>query len=423
MDKTKTEPGKAIFVVGLQHGDEGKGKIVDLLSKEVAVVVRGNGGSNAGHTIVLPNKQILALHQLPSGVAYNSKLNVIGHGALVDPVRLLNEIEEARSKGLKISPVNLAVSDMAHMVLPHHKELDAARESSEKAQGSTKAGIAYAASEKSLREGLRVEEILVKTEAELKKLALERLSAGPNKPRLAKEFAAAAIKIRPFIKDTPALLNDLLSTGRNLLIEGSQAFGLDINHGKYPFTTSTGTTVPALIDGTGINPKYAGKVVGVAKATPSKVGGGHFVSKIQDEAIAESTRGKKTQVDGEYGATTGREREVGYLDLVLLKRAIQINGVDEIALTKFDCINRNGKTTKVTVAYELDGKKVLVPPNSNFRLARCKPVYKEFSTWKDDQSKEALNYLNFIEKYLSTPVGIVGNGPERDQVILRSKLL
>jgi adenylosuccinate synthase len=221
---------------------------------------------------VLPGGRVLALHQLPSGVSYPDKLNVIGHGTLVDPVRLREEIADAESKGLRVTPENLAISDMAHMVLPHHKVFDAARETGKSAQGTTKAGISFAASDKSLREGLRVESILSKSEEDLSAYALGKLNSAANSQALAEEFAVAATKLKPFIKDTPGLLNELLNGGEDVLIEGAQAYGLDINHGKYPYTTSTGTTVPALIDGTGINPKRAGKVIGVAKATPSKVG-------------------------------------------------------------------------------------------------------------------------------------------------------
>ncbi len=437
---TRKKLGSAVFAVGLQHGDEGKGKIVDLLAKDASAVVRGNGGSNAGHTIVLANGKVAALHQLPSGVSYPGKINILAHGVLVDPVRLIEEMADVKAKGIKLTTKNLIISDMAHLVLPKHKELDAAREAGGKAQGSTKAGIAFAASDKSLREGLRISAIRTKTRDELIEIAYDGLrNIGTAKKflilkhplmqrkarRLAVEFADAAVKLKPFIADTPSLLDDLLIRGQNILIEGAQAFGLDINHGKYPYSTSTGTTVPALIEGTGINPKCAGKVVGVAKATPSKVGGGSFVSKIDNEDVAESTRGNKGDVDGEYGATTGRQREVGYLDLVLLKRAIQINGVDEIALTKFDCIRRHGKTTKIAVAYErqIPGKKkyetLLVPPSSNEELALCRPVYKEFQTWEDDTSAKAERYLKFIEKYLGTPVSIVSNGPERNQIFFR----
>lgn len=417
--------GQAIFVVGLQYGDEGKGKIVDMLTADVSAVARGNGGSNAGHTIVLENGRAIALHQLPSGIAYNGKLNIIGHGMLVDPVRLLEEVKYVRAEGISVSPDNLAISDMAHMVCPKHKVADAGRESGNKAQGSTKAGIAFTASDKSLREGIRVEAIRTKTAAELSEFAkagLEQISerGGLDIEQMSDEFAEAALQLKSYIRDTPFILNGLLDTGHDVLVEGAQAYGLDINHGKYPYTTSTGTTVAALIEGTGINPKRAGRVVGVVKATPSKVGGGSFVGKIDNETIAASTRGQKGEVDGEYGATTGRQREVGYLDLVLLKRAIQINGVDDIALTKIDCLKRHGSTTKVVVAYERGGEQLLVPPNSDEELAQCKPVYKEFSTWEDDTSKAAETYLTFIEQYLEKPISIVSNGPGRDQVIIRA---
>lgn len=437
MDRVKSQKiGQAIFVVGLQYGDEGKGKIVDLLAQNVSAVVRGNGGSNAGHTIVLDSGVVAALHQLPSGIAYAGKQNIIGHGVLLDPVRLVQEMEDVGRKGIKLSPRNLVISDMAHMVLPKHKLLDAARESGEKAQGSTKAGIAYAASDKSLREGIRAEAIVNRSKKELFEIARQGLqenimgSAIPGFPfsvnteeafKLAEEFAESAISLKPFIKDTPSLLNKILDDGENILIEGAQAYGLDVNHGKYPFSTSTGTTVPALIDGTGINIKRAGTVVGVVKATPSKVGGGSFVTRIDDDKIASNTRGKKGEVDGEYGATTGRQREVGYLDLVMLKRAVLINGVDEIALTKFDCIKRHGRKTKIAVAYEhkTSGKKLLIPPNCDEDLQMCKPIYKEFPTWENDSSKAALDYLKFIEEYLETKITIVSNGPERNQIILR----
>ena len=431
MTKGKPGFGQAVFVVGLQHGDEGKGKIVDLLAKPVSAVARGNGGSNAGHTLVLPNGKVMALHQLPSGIAYPDKLNVIGHGTLLNPVKLGEEMAEAKAKGIQITPDNLAISDMAHLVMPHHLALDAARESGQKAQGSTKSGIAFAASDKSLREGIRSETIRTHTKEQLRWLAYEAyLQSVPSPKRLsplkirdartkASEFAEAAARLKPYLQDTPALLNNLLETGMDILVEGAQAFGLDIDHGKYPYTTSTGTTVPALVAGTGINPKRIGRVVGVAKATPSKVGGGSFVSRITDKAVADSTRGTKGQVDAEYGATSGREREVGYLDLVLLKRAIQINGVDELALTKFDCLKRHGKTTKIVIAYRQKSKKLLVPPNSDAELAKCKPVFKEFPTWQDDSSQKAERYLAFVEKFLGIPVSIVSNGPGREQVILR----
>lgn len=400
--------GKATFVVGLQYGDEGKGKIVDYLAEKSDIVVRANGGSNAGHTIVLQTGKPLALHQIPSGIAYENTLNIIGHGCFVDSVRLMEEIEDAKDQGIQISPANLLISKSAHLVLPIHKKKDEQRESGNKAQGSTKAGIAFAASDKALREGLRAEVISQKSERELTDIADS-------------EFAKSAKALEPFLSDSVTVIQQQLSGGKSVLLEGAQAFGLDINFGKYPYTTSSDTTVAGLMSGSGVNYKQVGKVIGVAKAIPSKVGSGAFVTKITDKKIAKDSVGEKGKVDSEFGATTGREREVGYLDLVALKRAIEVNGVDEIALTKFDCLKRHGKTTKVAVAYNFNGQSISSPPASNEELSKCEPIYEELPTWEDDNSVEAENYLKFLEEYLGILVTLVGNGPNRNQLILRQK--
>lgn len=414
---------KVTAVVGLQYGDEGKGKIVDWLAEKHDVVVRGNGGSNAGHTIVLTNSQTLALHQIPSGVAYPDKLNIIGNGCFFDPVKLASEIKDAVSKGAEISPKNLVISKMAHLVLPVHKAKDALREGGVGAQGSTKAGIAFVAADKYLREGIRAEYILNKTEKELYDLAYKGLvNLGEAKTQAAAqstEFALEALKLADYIGDTVALVHGHFKDGKKILLEGAQAFGLDINHGKYPYTTSSDTTVPGLLSGSGLNYKQVGKVVGVAKATPSKVGGGQFVTEITDEKLASQTRGDKGKVDSEYGATTGRERSVGYLDLVALKRAVDVNGVDELALTKFDCLVRHGSTTKVCVAYMFDGQEITSPPSSNEELAKCSPIYRDFPTWQDNKSTEANQYLALIENYLEIPVTMIGTGPGRNDLIFR----
>lgn len=398
--------GNVTAVVGLQYGDEGKGKIVDYLAEKSDVAVRANGGANAGHTIVLQNGEALALHQIPSGIAYPQMLNIIGNGCFVDPVKLVEEIEAAKTKGVKISPNNLKISKTAHLVLPVHKQRDAEREGGDKGQGSTKAGIAFVAADKALREGVRAEIIENSSEEELAKIGDE-------------EFSRCASQLKDYLADSVEIVQQTIGSGKNVLLEGAQAFGLDINHGKYPFVTSSDTTVSGLLSGSGINYKQIGRVIGVAKATPSKVGGGPFVTKITDDKVAEAARGKKGKVDSEYGATTGREREVGYLDLVALKRAVEVNGVGEIALTKFDCVNRHGDTTKLAVAYELDGQKINNQPSSSAELERCKPIYEELPTWQDDNSTDAENYLKFIEDYLKVPVSLVGNGPERDQLIIR----
>lgn len=415
--------GNVIAVVGLQYGDEGKGKIVDYLAEKSDLVIRAGGGANAGHTIVLANKKALALHQIPSGVAYNSTQNIIGNGCFVDPVKLLEEIKDAQSKGVDISPNNLTISSSAHLVLPVHKLKDVNREGTTGAQGSTKAGIAFVAADKALRSGIRCEVILSQSEDELYEIAYEGLvefgMAKAEAKANASEFALEAVSLGKYIKDSTALVQQNILQGENVLLEGAQAFGLDINHGKYPFVTSSDTTVAGLLSGSGINYKQLNEVIGVAKAIPSKVGGGEFVTKIADKSIAAASRGEKGGVDSEYGATTGREREVGYLDLVALKKAVLINGVDKIALTKFDCLDRHGKTTKVAIAYEYNGKEIKAAPSSSDELAKCKPVYKEFPTWDDPSADEAKKYIKFIEEYLQIPVTMLGVGPNREDLIIR----
>lgn len=425
--------GAANFVVGMQYGDEGKGKVVDLLSATHKVAVRANGGANAGHTILTESGTKLALHQLPSGVAYPDTLNVIGHGVFLDPVRLREELSEAYAQGMELTSRRLAISTLCHLVLPIHKARDAARESGEKGQGSTKSGIAFVASDKALREGIRAHVILRHDQAALESVAYDELAQYASNARtLAREFAEASLTMQPFLTDTVELLHQKLAEGENILVEGAQAFGLDIDHGKYPYTTSSITTVPGLLVGSGINHRHVGGVIGVVKATPSKVGEGAFVTKITDKAIAASTRGEKGQVDAEFGATTGREREVGYLDLVSLKRAVMVNGVDEIALTKFDCLNRHGDTTKIAVAYEykdLMGNvtQMTVMPSSNSSLNRCTPIYETFKTWGDitgtdkfdDLPIDAKRYIRYIEEYLGVPVTLIGTGPGRHQTIIR----
>lgn len=397
---------KTTFVVGLQYGDEGKGKIVDYLAERSDMVVRGNGGANAGHTIVLKNGQTLALHQIPSGVAYDNILNIIGNGCFLDPVKLKEEIEDAKSKGVEISPKNLRISTTSHLVLPVHKKKDEEREKGKSGQGSTKSGIAFVAADKALRKGIRAETIKESTLDDLTKIG-------------GKEFADASYMLADYLSDSVELIQESIESGKQILVEGAQAFGLDINHGKYPFSTSSDTTVSGLMSGTGINYKQIGKVIGVAKATPSKVGGGPFVTMIKDEKIASRVRGEKGKVDSEFGATTGREREVGYLDLVALKRAVDVNGIDEIALTKFDCVNRHGDTTKIAVAYNFRDKKITSPPSSGVELYMCEPVYEELPTWQKDDADEAMKYLKFIEDYLGVPITMLGNGPARDQLIIR----
>jgi adenylosuccinate synthase len=423
-------------VVGLQRGDEGKGRFVDMIAGNYAVIARGNGGSNAGHTLVPDSLEPLALHQVPSGVAYPGKLNVIGNGVYVDPRRLIHELADVAAAGYEVSPKNLMISDCAHLVLPHHLELDALREGGTKAQGSTKSGIAYVAAEKYLREGVRLE--LVATPRILTEHAIEGMQQVnlqlPKSERLSnaeikqvvKEWLASVEALKPYLADTVDVINQKLRDGEKVLAEGAQAFWLDINHGMYPAVTSSSTTVAGLLDGLGVSAKNIGKVIGVAKSVKSHVGGGPFVTEITDEKLANTIRGEMGLADSEYGATTKRPRRIGYPDLVELRNAIRINGVDELAISKLDHVPRYGKQIKVATTYNLDGKKRCTAPTSALKLADCTANYITMPTWQEDLSEirdfkklpqAAADFIKFFAKELEVPVTKVGVGPGRKQVI------
>jgi adenylosuccinate synthase len=425
-------------IIGGQRGDEGKGRFVDLVASDYTVIARGNGGSNAGHTVVPDSMEPIALHQVPSGIAYPDKLNIIGTGVYVDPHRLAHEIEELYKAGLKVSAKNLLVSDTAHLVMPHHLALDALREGGVKAQGSTQSGIAYVAGDKYLREGLRLESVA--TPKVLFDHAYEALrlvnSQQPKEAQRSDEdmrqeiqdWVDAAEQLKPYMADTVAVINERLDAGENVLGEGAQAFWLDINHGMYPSVTSSSTTVAGLLDGLGISTKHVEKVSLVVKAVKSHVGGGPFVTEITDEKLAETLRGKKGVTDSEYGATTKRPRRIGYPDLVELKNAIRVNGVDEIFLSKLDHVPRFGPTVKVATAYAYQGSERTVAPSSAVALADCRPIYQELPTWQQDISTvrsfdelppEAEALVKLFETELGLAVTKIGVGAERKQVILR----
>jgi adenylosuccinate synthase len=425
-------------VVGLQRGDEGKGRFVDLIAKDYSVIARGNGGSNAGHTVVPDSMEPLALHQVPSGITYPNKLNVIGNGVYVDPVRLIHEIEDVRSTGIEVSSNNLVISSSSHLVFPHHIGFDALREGGDKAQGSTKSGISYVAADKFLREGLRME--YISTPEILKEHALEGLVRlndmlpKPDKQHLNELKAQvdawldAMESLKPYMADTVEIVNDRLNKGEKILAEGAQAFWLDINHGMYPAVTSSSTTVTGLLDGLGVSFKHLRKVTGVAKSVKSHVGGGPFVTEIHDEMLSSNVRGTYGLADSEFGATTKRPRRIGYPDLVELRNAIQVNGVDEIAVSKLDHVPRYGQTIKLATSYNYRGNKRLTAPSSALALADCTPNYTELKTWEkdlsgitkfDDLPPEAAKFVNLFESELGIPVTKIGVGPGRSQVIQR----
>lgn len=425
-------------VFGQQRGDEGKGRVVDMLAKECDIVARFNGGSNAGHTVVLPDGRELALHIVPSGIAHDDTVNVIGNGTIVDPVRFAEEVAHIESLGIKVTPEKLKVSVAAHLVLPHYKLLEEIRELGRGAQGSTKAGIADTYAAKAQRAGVRVERVLGDLD-HLYKLVEDGIdSVAPARAEhklpkvdakaMVDEFAAAIKLLKPFATDTSVYLNKRINEGANILAEGAQAFLLDIDHGMYPYVTSSSTTSGGVASGLGIAPQTLERSVGVVKAVQSHVGGGPFVTEIFDESALARLHGDMSTVDAEKGTTTGRVRRLGYLDIAGIRRANMVNGTTEIALTKLDWVPRYGKSIKICTGYTYRGEELDMAPDSAWALEKCEPIYVELPAWDEDITEirdfmklpaNARKYVEAIEKWTGVPVTYIGIGPRRDQIIVR----
>lgn len=427
-------------IVGLQRGDEGKGRFVDMAAKNYDIVARFNGGNNAGHTVVLASGDVLKLHLIPSGIAHDGVVNIIGNGTLINPVKLVEEIATIESKGIKVTTDNLKISSSAHLILPHHIYDDEIREAGEGRQGSTKSGIAQVSAAKALRTGVRAEMIQSDIEglhtivlAGLLEQKEIRQVAGLDpidEKAITDNYISESKKLTDYIDDTVLYLNQQLTkaTPARVLAEGAQAFLLDIDHGMYPFATSTSTTSGGVPSGLGIAPTYIGKVTGVAKAVQSHVGGGPYVTEITDEAELIQLHGDMTTVDAEYGTTTGRKRRLGYLDIPQIKRANMINGTNEVILSKVDWVPRYGDTIKLCVAYEKDGKTLDIAPDSAVALEKSTPVYESLPNWTEniqgirkfeDLPQAAQDYVLFIESKLGVKIAILGVGPDPDQIIIR----
>jgi adenylosuccinate synthase len=430
-------------VIGLQRGDEGKGRFVDMLAEDHDIVARFNGGNNAGHTVVLPDGRELALHLIPSGIAHLHTMNVIGNGTLVNPTGLVEEIANIRSKDIEVSRRNLKLSSASHLILPHHISADEIREAGTSRQGSTKSGIAQVASFKAMRTGARTE-IIKQNPGELLELVYEGLIAQRllreeagldpiDEKSIANEYVENAKSLGKYVTDTVFYLNQELRKDKpaRVLAEGAQAFLLDIDHGMYPFTTSTSTTTGGVSTGLGIPPSFIDKVVGIAKAVQSHVGGGPFVTEISDKTLLERLHGDMSTIDAEKGTTTGRVRRLGHLDLPQIRRAQMVNGEGEkqtMALSKLDWVQRFGAEVLICVAYERRGKRLEIAPDAAYKLEQCTPVYKSLPTWEDDirdvrkftdLPKNAQHYVEFIEGQTKVPIAMIGVGPKRDQVIVR----
>lgn len=427
-------------IVGLQRGDEGKGRFVDLAAKNYDIVARFNGGNNAGHTVVLASGDVLKLHLVPSGIAHPGVVNIIGNGTLVNPVKLVEEIASIESKSIKVTPENLKISSSAHLIMPHHIYDDEIREAGDGRQGSTKSGIAQVSAAKALRTGVRAEMIQNDLEG-LRALTLAGLMAQKqpratagltsiDEQKVTDEYIEGAKQLADFVTDTVVYLNQELDKDKpaRVLAEGAQAFLLDIDHGMYPYTTSTSTTSGGVPSGLGIAPSKVGKVTGVAKAVQSHVGGGPYITEVTNEDELAKLHGDMTTVDAEYGTTTGRKRRLGYLDLPQIRRANLINGTNEVILSKVDWVPRYGNDIKICVAYEKNGKTLQIAPDSAIAIEESNPVYESLPNWTediqgvrkfDDLPKNAQTYVEFIEQKLGVPISIIGLGPEPDQVIIR----
>lgn len=418
-------------VVGVQWGDEGKGKIVDLLSHRADMVVRFQGGGNAGHTVVVGGEKFV-LHLIPSGILHRS-ICVIANGVVVDLVQLLEEIDELRRRGVRVGR-NLYVSDRAHVVMPYHKFMDKYSEASAGPQriGTTQRGIGPCYADKAARKGIRVADLynpplfreLVHAFAEEKNKIMAALYGAPplDPARIVEEYSGYAERLKPFVADTVELVNDAVDAGRRVLFEGAQGSLLDIDFGTYPYVTSSNSDACGISAGTGVPPSKIGMILGVAKAYCTRVGEGPFPTELRD-TLGERLR----EAGGEYGSTTGRPRRCGWFDGVASRHAVRINGIRELAVTKLDVLS-GLEEIKFAVAYRCDGTTIERMPSVTAELGRCEPVYERFKGWSDDLSRvrrfedlprAAKIYLNFMERFLKVKVTLVSVGKDREKTIRR----
>lgn len=418
-------------VVGAQWGDEGKGKIVDLLSREANYVVRYQGGANAGHTLEFDGKKVV-LHLIPSGMFNGDATCIIGNGVVIDPHALLEEIEKVGTYGIELEG-RLKISNAAHVILPYHQLLDKVKEEhrGDDAIGTTGRGIGPAYVSKVSRVGIRMSDLFhpeqlrekVKTNIRDINEALEHvykrdtIEAEP----IIQDLLETAEKLRPYITNTNALLHDAIDSGEEILLEGAQGSLLDVDHGTYPFVTSSCPTAGGASTGSGIPPTAIDKVMGITKAYCTRVGNGPFPTELED------AQGEKLREAGkEFGATTGRPRRCGWIDLVALKYAVRVNGMNELAITKLDILN-DFKEIKLCTEYEIDGERTKVFPMDLPDIDNITPVYTTMPGWEesleecesyDSLPSNAKKYIDFIEDYLGMELTILSKGPDRTETVM-----
>jgi adenylosuccinate synthase len=386
---------KNIAVIGSQFGDEGKGKIIDFLAEKADVVARFNGGNNAGHTIIVNDKTTI-LHLIPSGILHKRTINIIGNGVVVDPKVLMKEIEDLKNNEIKVTPDNLIISENAHVISEKHIQKD---KDKNKHLGTTARGIGPAYEDKIARTGIRVSDYVNSNN----------------------EFSKS---IAPYVKNTTLLLNDLIDKNKKVLFEGAQGTLLDIDHGTYPYVTSSNTISGGICSGLGIGPKKVGNVLGIAKAYITRVGSGPLPTELKDDL------GKQIQKTGhEIGATTGRSRRVGWFDALIGKYTVMVNGLDALVLTKLDVLS-GLETVKICTGYKYKNKIIKNFTNNIAVLENSEPIYEELPGWKEnlDNVKDfnnlpenAKKYIKRIEELLEVPACIVSIGPERNQTLILKK--
>jgi len=420
-----------IVIVGTQWGDEGKGKIVDLLSEYADIVVRFQGGNNAGHTIVVNGEQFIS-HLVPSGIL-QKKTCLIGNGMVVDPAVLVEELDNLESKGIDVGSDNLKISEKAHIIMPYHKQIDLAREKKkgDKKIGTTGRGIGPCYEDKACRRGIRFVELIdfegftekIRTVMEEKNFYLKNyLSSETIDPEsIIDQYKVYAERLAPHVVNISVVMNQAIKANQQILFEGAQGTHLDIDHGTYPYVTSSNTISGNACCGSGIGPKEITGVVGIVKAYTTRVGEGPFPTELFDEI------GDAIQVKGaEFGATTGRKRRCGWLDSVLLRNSARLNGLTGLAITKLDVLDEL-ESLKICTAYEYNGEIIHDFPASIKILKACKPVFETLPGWPEDISdvrkiedlpQNAKNYLSRIEELTETPINIISVGPGRDQTII-----
>jgi adenylosuccinate synthase len=432
---SRIETMKNIVVIGAQWGDEGKGKVVDILAPHFDIVARYQGGHNAGHTVRIGERKFI-LRLIPSGILHEECLCVIGNGVVVDPQAFNAEIEELRLMGISCEG-RLFISSRSHLILPSHTALDRAREKALGAEGvgTTLRGIGPAYEDKAARTGVRAGDLIYpdllreKVRRNIEYANNELISMGAEPLEIEKatdEFIREALRVVPFVRDTSVLLNAAVRDGRAVLLEGAQGTMLDVDHGTYPFVTSSNPTAGGAATGSGLAPKRLTGILGIAKAYTTRVGGGPFPTELKDEA------GEYLQKRGnEYGAVTGRPRRTGWFDSVVVRYSTMVSGIDAFVLTKLDVLDEFDEI-KICVAYRCRGEVIEDMPYGASLLAECEPVYETVQGWKtitsaitrfEDLPAKAKDYVRRIEELTGAPVAMISTGPDRNETIIREESL